>query len=283
MDMTFLVVADNTVWMARPDLQPMNTGLSVDAWLRRPVPRAVGLVGSASNAALLLVLYNRFRRGAVTTLKLCSPLLPPDHRPVEDPTAHLLELAAVGDVASTGGWHTATEADCMTYSLLIHRDAALRGNWENWNRLVKQHPLYGHLEFLSRLDTAAAGMVLAEIVDPRWWVHPSDPGSEQAVLRHFGLAGPIGVRDAATQRRQAALEQMWCQQPESLHEPGAFAHRYLSAFTSMETGLRRTNTLVLRYVLAGWRALVSLTHRNRLFVPEEFLDATALEAYRARV
>lgn len=274
---TYLVVSRDTVWTLEPNGLPIDTQLEPSAYLKRRLPKFLALAGHAVNAELLVALVNKRSRGLISSLCIGTPYPAPNYRFLTDPTCHLMELAGLNYASSLGGWHQAGDVDYYTYML------AQPGR-HNDRSLLHRHPLYEHARFLTGLDEGALAVVITEILDPRWWVRLNNPNSDLPLLKHFGLTAAGMPADPAVLYRQSALEQLWCRPVENLQSPGAFAHRYLAEQTrSYEAALRATNVMVLRYLLAGWRACTALTHASRLFVPEDFFDKQALAAYRQRV
>lgn len=175
------------VWSDDED-ETENSGLRAVAYLARwreelAGADAVRLVGSSGNAELAARLADC---GLGGLCRLGSPLLLRDvPEAPEAVLAYLRHLPARYGHARAP-WCPLTTAMAAGYRLAATAGAGYSDSTEAV-RTLHAHPAWPALSFVPSLDSVATVRLLAQILDPRWFRHPSRPDRWNRLYRFLGL------------------------------------------------------------------------------------------------
>ena len=263
---------DDVVWFGHDDLSGHCSHLSSDEFMfvagdRFDLPidtMNVRLIGCAANAKLILQLRHRWaakpavRQGAKTFI--VNPMLSACCH--DDPAGILGALwqPSLGDFLP-GYWHELSESECVAYALV---DAMRESGGivdGRVRRLIKHHPAWKALSFLGTCDETAACRFLAEIVDPRWFQHPSRPGRISRLSSYVGIC-PANIKAKLDARRGGRnfgrfvnFLSVWYRPsatPIDYTDPRNFLWRILKAGPDLPRGLKKASMRLLRFMVAVW-------------------------------
>lgn len=268
------------VWYADGWGEVTCSGQAVPAFLRKLRRPFVRLPGLAHNAALLVALYEAFRDRRVERLEVCSPAAVPTREQRHDPRLCLFHARRCDRPASAGGWRPVTVDDFRTFSLVL----AAGDGADHAVRLLRDHPTGPLVRFLEGLDRAAFAAVLAEVLDPRWFVDPRNPDRLARLRCYFGV-----VPGHAPKPRRRLLDQAWSAggRPADTAAPGRYLWRYYDGRrlrrddVTHEAAVAATSRRFLTLVALVWLdRLHPMPNRWRepLFEPEHFFDTPAAVA-----
>lgn len=177
------------VWFQSQGREPCDCGTDVDLLARQShilEADKVRLLAGSYNAAIIEALYNsRFACGRPRRVLLGNPRLLPD-------AANRLEtifgrMDSLEMAPSLGGWRELTEKDYVTYALLgvLRKSSGKLNNLAE--RLLRAHPAWPAVSFLSDANLEAACQLVCEVLDPRWYVDQTKPDANKRLLSQFGL------------------------------------------------------------------------------------------------
>lgn len=277
---------EGLVWYRLPGQPPCCSGQRpddfVDHFCLRVVHR-VRLAGCPANAALALTLCALRRAGGCGPVEACAL----KHLDPSCPAALLLAADRVFQPASCGGWRVLSAADEAAYAVTA-RVAAGQPALD----LLPGHPAWAAVSFPGAVDLHAVARVLAEVVDPRFFVLPDAPACRKSLWRYFGLdvreAGPAlrgagGVRG----RRFRELVAAWAPATEAGRSLRCDFLRRLLLVEGQRAGGLRAAVVVGKRVLLFWLSVWAdvCTPRpggDALFVPELFFwDRGVATLYRS--
>lgn len=140
----------------------------------------VRMVGMHCNAELITKLYEAKRK-----VEVCTPLIVERWADRRKPGPVLFELGLCSWSPSQGGFHTVTEVDYNTYALV----AALSRpcSEPTMLSLLHKHPAWKPLSFIRPIPKIKAAVVLASVIDPRWFIHLAYPDRPSKFHEGLGL------------------------------------------------------------------------------------------------
>lgn len=102
------------------------------------------------------------------------------------------QLDRIDFPASVGGWHRATIADWLTYSIIAKRitqppEYAQDSSTVAVDSLLVKHPSWPAFSFIPSLNRSSAWHLLSLIIDPRWWVNVLFPNRRNRLYNYLGL------------------------------------------------------------------------------------------------
>ena len=150
----------------------------------------VRMVGARANAGLIAGLYARQRAGQLGSLSLVTPLICSTAAMRREPDLVLHALQDVTLSPSQGGFHIADASDYAAYALAEAIDG--QASWSIVASLLYAHPAWPALSFIRHVDEQACAHLLADVLDPRWFVNTMHPNRSAAMERYLGalLIGP---------------------------------------------------------------------------------------------
>jgi hypothetical protein len=95
---------------------------------------------------------------------------------------------------SLGGWRELTEKDYVTCALTGALSKSGGKKNKLTERLLRAHPVWPAVSFLSDASIEAVCRLVCEIFDPRWHVDPAKPDARKRYLTTFGL-GQHGLKN----------------------------------------------------------------------------------------
>ena len=247
----------------------------------------VRLLGTADNAPLIVALYRTQRLcGKPARVQLGSPLVcgAGDGRlSAATIFRHMDQLDYLAP--SLGGWHDLTNKDYTSYALADAIYAAKGKFTGAAEKFMEGHPAWPALSFLPTFNKVRGGLLLALLLDPRWYVDPENCNRAARLRSHFGMTADKrtvrliqmimeGRADAAPKEDvqrismlQVALD-TWAGEdlsptfPLLAGEPANFLWRIAQDNAhgpqGLALGLRRATSVFLRFVCEVWTDAVSV-------------------------
>ena len=292
------------VWELRGSNMPHSTKMDVITFLndyRLQHDESIRMVGTASNAPLLVELYQRrVTKTAFSSLEVCSPLCCTDPEDRVDPEVMLFSMRKFRRPPSLGGWHEFDLKDFPSYYLSCYfadRAAAmeLKPTTNKWpanypHELVYHHPAWAYLSFVEGLKIEAAAELIANLLDPRWYVDSSPNGCDgDRMEQYLGLyPGITKGSDSKRQRRYQIVLNCWKNSdysPAKMDGPNGFIWRTWAAKGGGEKGDIAAGKHLVNYLRLTWTmALCSGPQSQHLFVPKYFFDQVdEIEAFQHHV
>jgi hypothetical protein len=298
--------SSGVVWFADGKGKAKSSNLRADAFAADELctkAEKVRLLGLPCNAGLIIELGRVLQAaGCLEKLEIGTPLFCRTLYQTE-PGEVLEGMDRLDGLnACLGGWHKATGHDMTVYALV---NSVFYGT--DREGLLEKHPAYAAVSFLQQYSRVDMEMLLAHIVDPRWYVDLARPGRTAKLRSYLGLRTPIVSkvwhRDVSVleQYGQASsrtwnLIDAWTDSkreapayPE-LDLPGNLVwRRYLEIDDPIRGTLRASSWFVL-FLREVWLDAMS---PQELFVPEYFFvrkgmdvanvdqDGTVAQAYRS--
>ena len=274
---------------------------------------AVRLLGTIENAPLIEALYrSRHAHGKPISIQLGSPVacLHDDERVS---ASMIFDRMDVLDCLrpSVGGWHELTYRDHISYALAREIYASKGRCSASAARLLTAHPAWPAVSFPATHNETRAALLLALLLDPRWYVDPSRPNRFARLKSAFGLGGGKGL-SAALALFQLILDDGLDRAPVAIANKAAKAQTVLDTWAGAERdlepqdavrnprnffwliahqskrgmksarGLLRASHAFLRLVSQYWQSEICAVPRPDLFVPEHFFqDSAVVDAWHA--
>ena len=278
----------------RPAAEFRQDADSFDLGLDRA--KAVRLLGVAANAALVVGL-SRFHRNdprrAAQEILLGSPLVYPGPAGA-CPEAVLQALWQPAAPVQAGGcWHRMGPQEYTTYAIVSELAATGGHPSDMARRSLRYHPAWPALSFLAGLDEDAACRLVAAVIDPRWFRHPTRPARLSRLTAFLGLtpanmaAYVAGTPGGHNYARAVTVLDTWATGfKHSMEGPHGFLHRIAAAAPAGEyhLGLLKASERFARFLTEVWTAETALSPEVR-FDPGLFFkrpdEAAAYAAHRA--
>lgn len=243
--------------------------VSTDEWRAYPLVR---VFGCQANVQLITGIWDAKR--TQQQLQLATPQVCHDRQELQNPEIALWRARQCLRSASLGGWHTVTDGDIVTYRMAV----AAPGSASRV-ALLLQHPVWAALGFLQLWDQPAVADLLADVLDPRWFVDPEKPDRISRLQAFLGQY-PGAAKTADAGRRRSLVRQAWFADGKpDIAAPGAFLwRRYI------EHGELKAGRTFVAYLMRAWQAeLVQQQSKVRvdsLFCPEMLMTISEATAYR---
>lgn len=276
--------------------RPIDEFLCEKTYQVSPVVR---VLGTQANAALISRLHQEAKLGG-PAVEVATPLVCATEAERNNPIMALEAMRRALLPASLGGWHILTDVEAISYELAVYAqqagDAVLP---LEALALFRRHPAYAALSFIRTVDEEAACRLVAEILDPRWFVDLRHPDRRAKLESYLGVC-PHGISEAASPvptvkgRRCRLVLRSWQWQelpaayafplePEALGtHPRDFLWRIWDQTGRGERGALRACQKLLQFVKAVWLDSLYLLKQQRepLFVPEHFFRTEECAAYQ---
>jgi hypothetical protein len=269
----------------------------------------VQLLGTAENAPLIEALYRaRHLQGTPTKIQVGSPWLCELEAESRPPITTIFNRMVSLDHLrpSQGGWHNLSRHDYVSYAL-AHAIYVARGRCTGVaDKFLQAHPAWTALSFLPTLNKTRSALLLALLLDPRWYIDPENPDRSARLKSHLGL-GPARGPASPRQLIQAVIEDRADDMPTALVAKTAKVRIVLDTWAGMDretalqggvdapcnflwrialgseqlaVGLLRACHVFLRFLGEVWTSAISDGHPD-LFVPEHFFrDSAVTQAWR---
>lgn len=288
--------ADGHIWysdgMETPVESPQSLSEFVDGLAARESLH-VRVLGTQFNAALIVELYQKLcsprREGR---LEVASPAICVTTAECRDPKIALYRMRQCFLPPSLGGWHRFTELDYPSYAitaqLLKDRDVT-----EHVLRLLTTHPVYHDLQFIPDFNPKTFATLIADILDPRWFIDFEHPDRLTLLKTYLGLTPrymwKVSRNDVTCPRTQRCMLTWltWTGHkaiptPEMLADNRHFLwRRWQSAGGGVKGSLRSTQAFVTYLVRTWQQQLVSKSQQQlEMFIPENLLKGSEIQAYK---
>ncbi len=202
-----------------------------------------------------------------------------------------------GFPGSLGGWHEFNELDYPSYFLAMQYAGG--ADFESVRPILDSHPVWKSLKFISHLNEEKCSRLFALLLDPRWYIDPTEPEKNTKLESYLGLTPKIQQRVTAGDKDQGKLYDkcklvMDCWRTgrptskEEYRDPCNFIWRiHASEDNPYKADLRASQAFVA-FLKGIWlselykdRASVSM---DGLFVPEYFFNnPDEIDAYKEHI
>lgn len=284
---------DGKVWFADGDRVPIGSGLPaagfVEALQSSSGRMRVRLLGTHANAQLIMLLHRCCHDGG--SLEVASPLIGGTPAEQVAPEEVLFRMRQCRLPASLGGWHKVSHLDYPAYAL-VHQYQLQSRFSAHVEAHLKVHPAWPALKFVSSLWPEYAAILLADVLDPRWFIdrrHTDRVGKLQA---HLGLTPANMARAVAGDTSPGPVYRCrvtmlaWSGQgpptETNSNRPGDFLWRIFNANGGGAKGFLRASQKFVVFLRHTW--LQTLSGHPELFVPERlFKRPDEILAYKAHI
>jgi hypothetical protein len=304
---------DGLVWYVDGGRGAINTHAPIGDFLEdNACQRAhhVRMVGSASNANALCVMYDRKARGQLLRLEVASPAVVGRTRAErDDPRLMLVRIrdsAADGLNPAMGGWHEFGAADYAAYALAACENYDRRAFCVEKFRtdMLVAHPVWPALSFIPHLDLERMARLLGIILDPRWYVSLRTPRRGGDIIpyhddaaklhAYLGLdprtmAGALGLcEESGSTARCRLVFETWASAgppaPEKRKQPGYFIWRRFMRENGPVKSALRASQMFVDYLRLIWLDAIYCDRKGRpaapgkrpvqegLFAPDHFFQ-----------
>jgi len=244
------------------------------------------LLGLKENADLIVWLFNAAVSRDDITIELATPRLC-QAAERQCPEVAIFRMRQCTWPSSLGGWHAVTLAEYFAYCLAaeLQRSDVYTATVDV---LFKQHPAYHDLAFIDTLYAPAAARVVAEILDPRWFINLAHPYRVSALKNFMGISPQYcGKANANTVkgRRFQLVKQAWKGggiAPQGTDRPGDFLwRRQVNAKSKRAAELQGAGDFIA-YLSRTWHTqlLVNSPQKVELFIPDQLFKPAELLGYQ---
>ena len=184
--------SNSEVWVIEGDRMPYSTKLTVEGYIDKletsgNCPDKIRVLGSGSNAGMIVRLYRLKVKHRLKSLEIGSPIIVSNN----DAPANLIKMRMASAIPSLGGWHEADMLDCASYGVGALIRSETEGSHIKACELMKQHPVRNYVSFIPHIDDMFFTKVMARIGDPRWYIDPNHPSRLSRLYSWLGLCnGP---------------------------------------------------------------------------------------------
>ena len=189
-----LHVDSGVVWILEGQGLPTCTGHNVPDFFSTDVLKnceRVRVVGNMENAPLIVALYALKLRKELESLEVVTPLVCSTNTERQDPEFVLYSMRNFTRSPSLGGFHEVTQLDYPSYALINELYYQEQGSvvklTELSRRYLEAHPVWPALSFLRFMDDVKCAHLIANIIDPRWYVDPCNPDRVAKLESWLGL------------------------------------------------------------------------------------------------
>lgn len=184
--------------------------------------------------------------------------------------------------ASLGGYHELNSADIFALSAADQIDKA--SDKEQVLKTIAKlslphHPVYRHAMFIEEINTAPLVALIANVIDPRF-VTVLGLGDDP-----YDAAVVINMNSPDSGITHDLISSIWNNKPKNKNSKRAFLWQMYQEYKTGASQIKfdklndrdknlvvKINNTFLSYLFGGWTSKVSITHRDKLFVPEVFFN-----------
>jgi hypothetical protein len=257
--------------------------------------RELRVLGTHENAALICKLWELKLRGGPISIQLAGPLVCESAAERQNPEKALFRMRQCVLPGSVGGWHTMTELDYPTYAII--RQIAVDGSMgEHTRTLTRTHPVWRDLSFIETINLDEVTMLLAMVVDPRFFVDIRHPNRISKLVRYLGLnprvqqqVYDISVPKKPYHRRYDAVAGCWWRTAMPELTPRNFLWRIAHHHGDVRGELRASQAFVT-YLRYTWLHCITPEHATGgegVFDPTLFFknkdEVNAYLSYKSRL
>lgn len=150
---------------------------------------SVAVVAFQNNVSLITEIYLHRHKDPNYTIWVSSPALVGTAKPDRIDPVSVLEASRGLDPhlsPSLGGWHKFGKKDYPSYALseMVSRDNVIS---KHAIQLLKAHPVWPALSFISGLNLKMCCRLFAIILDPRWFIDLNQPARTSRLESYLGL------------------------------------------------------------------------------------------------
>jgi hypothetical protein len=275
------------VWYASASGPPVNTKKTIAAFLLSPMCnefRRYRFMATHNNVHLILALFLRRLESDEGAIEVCSPLVCSTDAERKNPEHVLYALRQVQRVSSLGGWHVFGKPEYPAYALYSHLAKVGKPD-DHARRLIQSHITWPALSFIPHLEIDACCKLMAEILDPRWFLSVKHPTRGSKLRKYLGLDMPtlLGVLDQGPKQKnhdrcKLVLDALAGNNADVRKtHPSYFLHRIREAHSKdkgeVHGTLRMLQTFV-EYLRLTWIATMCASdfQAEALFAPEHFFN-----------
>jgi hypothetical protein len=280
------ITEDKKVWFANSNGPPTDADCLIGEFMHRPLmlsARHIRLIGSAQNSKLIVQLYQKILNKELGKLEICSPMVCETVVERNDPTTALISMRNWNWPASLGGWHEVTADDYNTHLLIQELKVNKLKPVDTCLRILKNHLTWPTLEYVQNIDQHACALLLANIIDPRWFIDLSEPDSSSKLKAYLGLNpktqgyvnGLSGYPHNINADRCRLVMKAWKTQntePKDIHHPRNFLWKTWVEHGRGATADLRTSQRFIAFLRHTWLNLIydKKPFGEDLFLPEYF-------------
>jgi hypothetical protein len=188
------------------DPHPRRVAGSIEEFVQSSIfqdSTSAALVALPTNVGLITEIYLQKRTDADYSMWVASPALVTATKPDRIDPVSVLEASCKIDPhlsPSLGGWHQFGKEDYPAYALaeMVSRGGTISAQAI---QLLKAHPVWPALSFISGLNLKMCCRLLSIILDPRWYVDLKQPARTARLESYLGLS--LRVQRSALDMLQA--------------------------------------------------------------------------------
>lgn len=288
------------VWYSDGDGPPTNSGKNLTGFMLTPtfnMAQRIRLLGTHRNAHLIASLFAFKLKGQLASVEVGSPLICTAAQRSK-PERVLLAMREANKAASLGGWHEVEIPEYHGYALISQMQ---KFNYVDSHamRLLKNHPAWKALSFVSNICSVSCCYLLYTIIDPRWYIDPRHPGRVSKLNASLGLTPKVSaayelllaakpypsVRGLDTYETVLNCWKNGFPTGDALKLPGNFLWRVRLLTEKQDKADLRASQVFVAYLRHNWLdALYADKQKEPLFVPEHFFKhPTEIEAFKAHM
>lgn len=228
-DSSYLKVTSNedgNIWIIDGDKMPKKVSSSPEEFIGDVMGsdkhKFVRVLASPVNYNLITKLCGLKAKGQIESLQIATPSLMQSKRP----ESSLLRMRLCTLPASLGGFHESTTDDFAIYTMArlarVLKTVELKiesckgkvpikvRNEHSkvvlaMTEAVTNHSVWPYLSFIDSIDPVIAGVVLASIGDPRWFINPDRPDRLSKLYSWMGLSGDRSCPDKVYRKNTIML------------------------------------------------------------------------------
>ena len=186
---------DGVVWYLEGQGIPVCSGVDVDTFLVTNRPQEsmlVHIIGTHQNVNLILELHLLRHDDPNFRLYVCTPALCHTEAERRDPEIALIRARRYMLPGSLGGWHRFGYNDYPVYALAYLIDTEADPSVDHLSQLLGSHVIWPALSF-ANVDEVACAKLVAQILDPRWFIDLQHPDRTSRLESYLGLRLRDGV------------------------------------------------------------------------------------------
>lgn len=273
---------EGRIWYLNGEGVPEQTDHTWRDFMQQPImqkAKHIRLIGSQENAKAIVQLYARRKDHSLEKLEVCSPMVCLTAQERNNPETALYNMRNWNWASSIGGWHEVTEKDYASYLLAFEIQKAKYKIDDNVRRVIKIHPAWAALSFITHLNVDNLCVLLGLLLDPRWYIDFDDPNSSAKLKAFLGLtpkhqkASKDGDTTTVHAGRCKLVLDTWKtsdNEPSNIHHPSNFLWRTWCHHNKSETGELRASQSFITFLRHTWSDALYPKQSEPLFIAKYF-------------